>query len=1005
MRLGLFLLLLALAAGPLTAQYNGMSTARWSMENGLPDNYILSIVQDERGFLWLGTQEGLARFDGRQFRNFYPQETDSSKLRTNRVLSLTQGGKGRLLFVNAGELMAFSTDTYQFRTAFRMPVGAIMGQHPGRDGSSFLYGPNKVLLMDTTGRITDSLIAPVHTNGMQLEAYELEDSLWLLASELNQYLYAVRTRRLQELPISSWMPVNQALTRFQYYDPTTRLLYFSNYWHGLLVYDLQGRRRQHYHVADGRSGLSLNHISFVVPQNDSTLLVGTYGGGLNIFHRRTQSFSVLKHGPGESQGLPSNNLISCLVDPAGQVWIGTDRGLCRLSRQSGKVQWWDFSPGTICQTIQDGQGNTYAGVFYANRVMQIKDLKEVSALTTPEMPPVWTLGLIDQQVAITGGSMNPLFYDPAGKKFQSGPSLKPFFSQADLLLLARQDSRGDQWFSGNAGGGLLRREKATGRWIHYHQQQQPQPFSHGYFNAFAEDPRGNLWLGVNKSNHLAHWIRRDDRFEDIPLFQLPGLRGQNLSGINALVADRQGQIWIATDGTGIIRYDPDSNRTLQYTLAHGLPSDYVYSLVSDAHGRIWAATLKGLCALAPEEKKFRRFSSAQGIPFQRFEENGASFDQRNNRVWVSSLGHLIAFDPDSLWYDQSRLPRVYIDELRVNGQAFPWQPGQALQMKAGQNNLHVRFAAPDMVNDAPVEYEYRLAGWQDDWVSNGTIEDAAFLALPSGEYSLQVRARHKGDAQWVELLSPLVFTIAAPWYLTPSFLLAMLLLGGILLSLGVRWYLRQQLNRQRMHMEMELAVSEERNRLARELHDGLGSMLSGIKHSLVAVQQQASEPTVQQGLQHSVGHLDTSIKELRNISHSMASVAAQGGLVETLHAYCQQLQAGSSLNISFESLLPPEFLIQEEGAFHLFRIVQELMQNILKHAGASNVIVQLSQNEGWMYLTVEDDGKGFVYAEALRGSGMGLRNILQRVKVLRGKSDFRTAPGEGCSVVIEVPLD
>jgi signal transduction histidine kinase len=278
------------------------------------------------------------------------------------------------------------------------------------------------------------------------------------------------------------------------------------------------------------------------------------------------------------------------------------------------------------------------------------------------------------------------------------------------------------------------------------------------------------------------------------------------------------------------------------------------------------------------------------------------------------------------------------------------------------------------------------------------------VALPPGTYTLQVRARHKGDETWVVMNAPFEFSIATPWYQTGAFIVCMAGLVILLLALAIRWYLRQHFERQRMHMEMELAVSEERNRLARELHDGLGSMLSGIKHSLVAVQQQVREPLLQQGLQNSVGHLDTSISELRNISHSMASVTAQGGLVETLHAYCQQLQGAGNMTVSFESLLPADFVIQEEPAFHLFRIVQELLQNILKHAEASNVIVQLSQNEGQVYVTVEDDGKGFVYAEALRGSGMGLRNILQRVKVLNGKTDFRTAPGEGCSVVIEVPV-
>jgi signal transduction histidine kinase/streptogramin lyase len=990
--------------GSLSAQYSGMSIARWSMENGLPDNYILGIAQDDRGFLWLGTKEGISRFDGRQFRNYYPNEVDSSGLRYNAVHSLLAHRNGRMLFVNAGELMAFHTQTHRFERVYSRPDLTVIGLGQRKDGGLFLYCQNQVLVLDSQCQVVDSLRLPVDTKGMRLNAYELEDSLWLLSTELHHYLYDTRTRSFSLLPLSKEMPAYQALTAFQYYDPKARLLYFGNYWRGLMVYDLLGRQHNRFYAGEGKKELSANHISFVVPQNDSILMVGTYEGGLNILNLHTDKTNVLRYRTGKMQGLSSNNLVSCLMDPAGQVWIGTDRGLCRLNNLNGKVQWWDLSPGHITQTLQDNRGNTYAGIFNTKKLVRIRSRQEMDTLMSTSLPPVWALGQVGQEMAILGGSMQVTLFNPESKKIRQTPSLREFFRQSDLLLLARQDSRGDQWYSGNAGGGLLRWEAASGQWKHYSNQQQPAAFSQGYFNVCAEDARGNMWFGVNKYNRLVRWERSANRFSEIPLETLPGLNGQRFSGVNAMIADDKNQLWIGTDGTGLICLNLESNKARQYTLAHGLPSDFIFSLTIDAHDRIWVATMKGLGAMQPGQNRFRRFSTAQGIPFLEFEDNNASYDKFNNRVWVGSRAHLVSFNPDSLWMDHAAPQQVFIDEVKVNGSSLLLPATGSLALQAGQNNIQVRFAVPDLVNETAVEYEYRLGGLNESWVRNGTLDEASFVALPPGTYTLQVRARHKGDESWVVMNFPFEFSIATPWYQTGAFIVCMAGLIILLLALAIRWYLRQHFERQRMHMEMELAVSEERNRLARELHDGLGSMLSGIKHSLVAVQQQVREPLLQQGLQNSVGHLDTSISELRNISHSMASVTAQGGLVETLHAYCQQLQGAGNMTVSFESLLPEDFVIQDEPAFHLFRIVQELLQNILKHSEASNVIVQLSQNEGQVYVTVEDDGKGFVYAEALRGSGMGLRNILQRVKVLNGKTDFRTAPGEGCSVVIEVPV-
>lgn len=222
----------------------------------------------------------------------------------------------------------------------------------------------------------------------------------------------------------------------------------------------------------------------------------------------------------------------------------------------------------------------------------------------------------------------------------------------------------------------------------------------------------------------------------------------------------------------------------------------------------------------------------------------------------------------------------------------------------------------------------------------------------------------------------------------------------------IRDYYRRKLEKQKIMLENEQAIERERTRMARELHDGLGSMLSGIKHSFNALQNQLPLDDKQQTkFDYNIEKLNESIVELRNISHSMASDALlKYGLENSLKDYCTNLGSPDGLQINFTAVNTTGLFLQEDKAFHVFRIVQELLQNVIKHAAAKNVIVQMSCNEKTLYITVEDDGKGFDTKNTQQEKGIGLRNIETRIKLVKGKIDIQTS-GAGTSVMMEIPMD
>jgi signal transduction histidine kinase len=221
----------------------------------------------------------------------------------------------------------------------------------------------------------------------------------------------------------------------------------------------------------------------------------------------------------------------------------------------------------------------------------------------------------------------------------------------------------------------------------------------------------------------------------------------------------------------------------------------------------------------------------------------------------------------------------------------------------------------------------------------------------------------------------------------------------------IKTHFQRKLQKQRITIERELAIEQERTRLARELHDGLGSMLSGIKHSFSAIKKTLDLNEKQEiNFDENIDKLNETVREIRTISHSMASgTLLQSGLEDSLRDYCRFLNSPGGIKISFEALLMEKKKFNEDQAFHIFRIVQELLQNIIKHSAAAHAIVQLSYNANRLYITVEDDGKGFEIKEGISNNGLGLKNIQSRIKILNGKMDVRTSSGKGTSVLIEIP--
>ncbi len=523
-------------------------------------------------------------------------------------------------------------------------------------------------------------------------------------------------------------------------------------------------------------------------------------------------------------------------------------------------------------------------------------------------------------------------------------------------------------------------------------QSLPLPY---FADNIAVDENYNYWAFC-RSNDIVKFSIKENHPEKVGSFIHPQLEARFALHWNAdtfILASRSNGILIAKV----------SDRSLsivgQLTREQGLSNDFVETLLRIDDHRIAAGTAAGLDVITFAgndtliENISARINHFEPILQLARDKKGVIYARTENL-------QVFKYDPYTLARSAYK-PEAWLNQLTVNGKIVSTDN---ISFSYLQNNFRFTVSSPSFIDSRSINFHFLLEGDHTSWQQNNNKADFEINNLDPGKYVLTITVKYPGKIYNDKLIS-YRFIINPPFWKTWWFLTTLIAILITIIYLLTRSYLQRQLEKQKIIMEKELAIEHERIRMARELHDGLGSMLSGVKHSFSAMQKQMDLDEQQaKKFDYNIGKLNESIVELRDISHSMASESLLiYGLENSLRDYCRNISQPGEFNISFEALHTADMQLTDEQSFHVFRIIQELIQNIIKHAGTSEAILQLSYNENRLYITVEDNGKGFSMADIQNKKGIGLKNIESRIKTLKGKMDFRTAPKEGTSVLIEIP--
>ena len=962
----------------------------WNTENGLPQNTVNSIVQTPDGYLWCATFDGLARFDGAQFKIF--RTSNTPELPTNRMYQLRVDAAGRLwiwtedrntlVLYEQGKFRAFvkGVDFNSDNLHEIVIEGGELRLRSGSDQYVFTQGKferrpgeqnDKVVrvFLDTVSRIVwlntgsgyyavsenkstfyqkDAAVLPDRTKLQLLTSLETNGAFWFFAPEKNGYrLCALRNGQVAFSSVTS---------------PSYKLL----------RQDLAGNLW----IVDFYEGVRKVAATNLTPDDPTRM--------------QAEHFS-------KANGLASNNVFELLVDRDGNIWIGSDKGLQLLidepivtvySRKNG------LPAENVYAMVQNRAGAIWFGDWTAHLV------RYAEGKFTPE-PLIFVQALfVDRDSRLWVSSLGKVFYRNHDHDPWSAldDELKPAAAERVDVYVISQDREGNMWFGGTPG--IVRYQGGQARTF-----SPAEGLPGSDVTAFLQTSSGTIWVGTTTG--IAHL--EGERF--VPL---SGPNGPLKMFVRSLYEDGEGTLWVGTYDGGLMRYKNGAIRKINSS--SGLFNDGVFCILEDDDGWFWMNSNQGIYRVQRDE--LNRFADGQvaGVNSVSYgpddgllnvEGNGgkqpAGLKALDGTLWFPTAGGVAVIDPRKARRDLRPLP-VLIEDVTVDRDEIDSQSG-VIRVEPGQSTIDIAYTALSFVGANHVRFRYRLEGLDQDWTEAGSRRAAYFSHLPYGDYTFRVIAANQ-EGVWSPTGATIRLLVVAPFYRRGWFY-AVVTAGLFLLAASFYVYRVRRLhaiNEARADYTRRLIDTQEkeRRRIALELHDSLGQSLAVIRNrALMSLTTPDELDTMREQMQEISEASALALLETREIAHNLHPAQIEHlGLPEALANLVESVSSGTA--IEFEANIADSIApISPDEAINLYRIVQESLSNLVKHAHASHATVALYEADGRLIVRIEDDGGGI--PAGTTAGGLGLKGMRERAEIIKAELQIESGAGKGTLITVSLP--
>ncbi len=978
----------------------------WKTDQGLPQNTVNTILQTSDGYLWIGTKEGLARFDGINFVTFDRHNTP--QILNHQIRGLMEAGKGDMWISTPNGLVKYLNGAFTvFTNKDGLSSNNISSVYEDRTGNIWIATVNG-LNKFRDGKFTNySTANGLSHNSIQTILEDREGNLWIGTADGLNRIKDEKITQVAELAGRNINTLFQAQNGEVCIGTTDGLYKYSN------------GKIEHF---TKREGLSDNNIEVIAQDRMGRVWLGTPNGLNQLEGGKFSSFTT-------KQGLPGNRIGVILENRAGILWVGTSNGLAQFV--NGKFQAYaseGITNTSILSLFEDNEGSLWIGTD-VNGLSQLK-IKKFTTYTIRERLSANLIRSVfgdkkgDVWIGTKEGGLN-LLRNNQLINFPKQQSL----ATTDILAIA-DDRQGDLWLGTPAGlkrlqGGKITNysmkdglsddyvrslftDRAGSLWIGT--RRGLNQFKNGVFTpyttmdglasdlvgAICEDYSGNLWIGT--LNGLS--LFKNEKFTNYNLES-----GLSNEVIISLYADAGGTLWIGTLGGGLNRFK--DGKFSHFTTKEGFPDDAIYHILEDDRGYLWMSSNKGI--IRADKKELENFSPSQaklkdiflygtadGMETNECGGGGhpAGWKTSDGKLWFATIKGVVMIDPANLKLN-SQLAPVAIEKIVVDDQTY--RAGNSIELASGKSRFDFYFTALSFIAPQKNLFKYKLEGFDQDWIEAGTRRIASYTNIPAGEYKFLVSAANN-DGVWSESGASFDFYVQPHFYRTWWFYLLCLAA-----TLSAIWYFYRV--RVKLIERQFSAVLSERNRLAREIHDTLAQGLAGISLQLelvarmLSIKPEAAKAPLDQARQLVRNNLD----EARRSVWDLRSQALENSdLPAAVNESAKELTAGTSTQVSVKvggTYRQLSRLIED----NLLRITQEAITNAIKHAQAEMISVELNYEPKNLQLTVKDNGRGFD-DKIQHDKHYGLVGMKERAAQIGGNVTVNSQMNQGTEIVVQVAL-